>query len=555
MRFDLHKLRRPEWAFALLMVLAGSGLLLFFQLRERAFDWIYFDSLALLIRSSLLQYNVFPLHDPWTCSGNSIIASPQNWLFSPLVLLTILFPPTLGNILSLVLLKVVGFFSARKYFLHIGADERVALLCAALFANLSWFSLHFAEGHITYRTFYLLPLAVLYGETLRDRKTLLKLAALFSFMILDGGIYPLIFSLVYLVFTYLLSWTDLRALLVYLRKDFVFFLSALTGALLLTLVKTWPVLQNSGLLKEVMDLQGIGPALLLKMFFDPTSSNNVQVPGPYRFHEYGSYLTISGFLLFLAALRSPKPLVRRLILMLLFLWIATGWGASFNPYTLIAQLPLLKKAHLPVRYVLLFTFAFLSIIAVSASSIRFRKVVIALLVLANVEGLVANYFSFPKVGFNYSLPLLTRQHWIETRPVVVAPPVYYADGLVSKFCYEPARKAPVTKAKGDPDYKGEVVPLEGSFELGQPRLIPGEITFNYKSQTGGVLRLNTNYLDGWVETQVGGEAFKDGELLGVRLPPGEGVVALQYLPESYTWTVMAALCGFLLLLFLARRRS
>ena len=40
-------------------------------------DWDYFNSLALVVRSTVLGYNTWPLHHPWVCGGLDLLSNPQ----------------------------------------------------------------------------------------------------------------------------------------------------------------------------------------------------------------------------------------------------------------------------------------------------------------------------------------------------------------------------------------------------------------------------------------------------------------------------------------------
>lgn len=541
-------MKKAVMVFGALCFLVSAGLFLVLKLKIRGGDWAYFDGLALVLRSSLLSYKTFPLHDPFACSGISILSNPQNWIFSPLFLLTLLFPPTLGNILSIVLMKFVGMIGAWRYFEHLKVSRPVAFLGAILFANLNWFNLHFVDGHVVFRTFYLLPWVFFYFETLRDRKSLLALGGLYAFMILDGGIYPAVFSLMYLVLSLPFHWKELAT---FLRREWKFFLLALGGYLLLIMPKVYPVMLYSGRMKMVQELHDLPLSLFLTIFFDPFKDSTFMVQKPYRFHEYGAYVGVAFSLLFLVALVRTRPnrgeLVR-LFLAGVFLWICTGWGGAFNPYNLLAQLPIINNTHLQVRYAVIFIFVLLTVTLQLAERLPWKGVVLGLLTLANLETLVANYNSYHGAGQAYELPLMTRSKWLETKRFVLTPNLYYADGIISRACYEPSRPPGRTWSSDEKTYRGEAKLLSGDVKPSLPMLTPGEVRFEYESAMGGVLLLNLNYLDGWIETNVGGETFEQDSLLGVRLPPGKGIVVLEYLPSYFPWVMLASLIGLLVLI-------
>ena len=548
---------RTAKIIAISVVLLSSAMFFYFPMQKRGFDWFYFDSLALVIKSSVWHYGTLPLHNPWACSGLSMLSNPQNWLFSPLVLLTLIFPATLGNIISVVLLKLLGFWGAYKYLSQVKVSKEMSFLGAALFINSSWFALHFTEGHIAFRTFYLLPWVFLWMETLENRKILLRLGVLFSFMLLDGGIYPVIFSIVYFFFFYLTAPDRLKNLLLFLKKDIWFVLGTVLACVFLTLPKIYPVMLNFAAVRDIQEHQNISFSLLLKIFFDPFTNNTFVVENYYRFHEYGNYLGVATIALIALSIaefkKIDKGLVQRIILLLIFLWIAMGWGGWFNPYQIISSLPYVKKAHVQSRYLIIFTFIFITLLCIIASRVRFKKTAFILMSLANFEALIANYYSFAPVGMNYELPLITRESWAETQKLLNAPTVYYREGIISKYCYEPSRMAPETKAFDEPGYVGEASSLSGDARVGPLRFTPGEITFNYESKNGAEILLNTNYLEGWIETSDEAKPFDHKSLLAVRVPAGNRTIRLQYSPPYYNFIIMSCLAGLIGLLFLRKK--
>lgn len=529
----------------------------YFPMQKRAFDWKYFDSLALVLKSSVWQYGTIPLHNPWSCSGLSLLSNPQNWIFSPLFLFTLLFPVTLGNILSVLVLKIFGFWGAVKYLSHLRVSTEITYFGAALFINSNWFSLHFSEGHIPFRTFFLLPWVFLWSETLCNRKVLLKIGLLLSFMILDGGIYPAIFSTIYVVFFFLTSPNRLKEFCYYVKKNIWYFLSLILICILLVMPKIFPVMMNSTAVSEVQEHQSVTPTLFFHIFFNPFLNNHYNVEGYLRFHEYGNYFGVSVTILLLICILSlrkiDRELTQRFLLMVLFLWIAMGWGHDFNPYKIISSIPFIKKAHVHTRYLIVFNLIFISLFSMLLTKLKFKKLTYGFFTIALIETLVANYYSFTSVGTNYDLPLIKRETWKQTQTYVQYPDIYYSDGLVSRLCYEPSSVASKTKAYSDPGYTGEVSLLSGDAKVSALKLTPGEILFTYFSNNGAEILLNTNHLDGWIETNGLGEPFSFNSLLAIRVPPGQGPIRLQYLPDYYIFIIVSCISGLIGLLLIRKK--
>ena len=156
-------------------------------------DWLYFDSLSRVVRSSVLAYRRFPLHDPWVCGGLDLLANPQTRIFSPLGLLDLLLTPHLANLTSLH-----GFAGAAGMYALIrsrGHDRELAVLGALMFVNATWFGLHFTEGHIPFGCILWLPWVAWALGRCDQRRMLLTLCSLLAFFLLDGGTYAFVFSL------------------------------------------------------------------------------------------------------------------------------------------------------------------------------------------------------------------------------------------------------------------------------------------------------------------------------------------------------------------------
>jgi hypothetical protein len=555
---NFKQLPRSVFLISSLFVLISCGFYFYFISQGRSFDWYYFDSLAAVIKSSILNYHSFPMHDPWVCSGTSIIENPQNWIFSPTLLFTIFFTPTIGNLLSVLMFKLIGFWGTYKYLTQKNLEKDIALLSSALFVNATWFALHFSEGHIPFRTFFLLPLAFLYIENLVNRDNFLKLIGLFVLMILDGGIYPCIFSLVYFCTYYLANIAHLKNLFVFIKNNTTFLILCLLGSLLLVAPKIYPVLVNAATMKAVQETHSIDLKLFISTFFNPFLNNTFLIYDRIRFHEFGSYLGISIAILFIlkvSAIRSWKKNELTLFLIVLFFfWIAVGWSGKFNPYSVISSIPIINKTHIQSRY--LIVFHLLLILFVSTNTSKYsKKIILTLLIVANIEALVGNYYAFPGFKNNYTLPLITRTDWSKTTNYVPKPQIYYSEGIVSKFCYEPSNLRHNSYSSEEKNYLGEIIKLRGNIKIGSPHLVPGEILLPYSSIQGGSLVLNTNYLDGWIETEVGAEPYNFKGLLGVNVPPGEGTLRLQYFPDYYNNTIIGCLLGLIIMLYLIRKKN
>ena len=119
-------MRRPL-LLAQAIVVASFAPLLVYADRTPAWDWPYFNSLALVIRSCVWSYGRFPLQDPWVGGGIDLLANPQGWLFSPTIMLTLLQNPYDANVWSLIVFSCLGLWGASRFFLERGCRSSLSL--------------------------------------------------------------------------------------------------------------------------------------------------------------------------------------------------------------------------------------------------------------------------------------------------------------------------------------------------------------------------------------------------------------------------------------------
>ncbi len=539
---------------SIFFVLAAIGISAYFNFSSRGFDWYYFDSLAVLIRSSVWHYGVLPIHDPWACSGTSILANPQNWLFSPSVLFTLLLPANFGNWASLIIFKLFGFAGLLRYLQSRKIDPVICWLAAAWFVNLNWFALHFAEGHVVYRGFYLLPWLLLWTEHLVKPRAYLKLVALFCFLILDGGVYPAIFGFI-LCFTRLgVDREQWKPISQFVKSHLRLIAVSLVACALVLLPKVYPLMVNSDNLKNAQEQMQLPFSLIFQMLFNPTWNNGDVVQGNLRFHEIGNYLGVSSLLLVLALLIGREKIGRGYIFAILaafFAWISVGAFGVFNPYTLISSIPFVDKLHIQTRYGILFSLSFIILLSLWADGKDLKKMFYVLFLLVNVECLAANYFSYYPDGEYYELPTIKRELWNKTIREKQKPLIYYSLDEVSKACYEPSQVRSFTKAFGEPGYRGEIESDGGKGNVDQLVLTPGQIQFSYVAATPVKIVLNHHYLDGWTSDKY---AVSDAQgRIGVALPVGQGEVILKYRPPYLYWILISYVLGLGVFFYLFRR--
>lgn len=541
-----------------------------------SYDWNYFNTLALFIKSSFLSYHKFPLQDPFVCGGMDVLSNPQNWIFSPLVLLTIIFPPYLSNILSLVFLSIFGLWGSYKFFKYHGVSFYIALGSSLLYVNCAWIGLHFIEGHIVYRTFLLFPYLIYLFYTSDHYRHFLILCLLEALILLDGGMYTFIFSSYLYLLLLIVDVRVRNALLNHLRNSKFEFVSSVFIFLSVSAIKWLPVLlsQNLVQVKAVLDFYTLNLNHITSIFFSMFKTNNSIVPYlGWRYHEFGCYIgplmALTILYGFLSKKISIKDYCREIVITIFFFIVASGVGGDFNPWHLMQKIPLINKAHMQSRYFIVCFIFILLLFALVLQKIEIerKKLVFSLLIIINLEFIVArNIIAFDGFEHGYHKDYFNRL--IDNTTISVTHQevnklhIYYNKNMSSKECYEPAKPRTSVAAIEDANnnYKGEVflasagaitsASNKGIFNL--KKYIPGHIELDYKMDKEDTIIINTNMNNGWrLENQIDYHLINDNKtnLLKIATKKLEGSIILDYIPKYFYPLLLLYFIGLLSFLF------
>jgi hypothetical protein len=542
-------------AFCLLLLM-GFWPFFYFADRDIGMDWAYFDSLAHILRLNLFSFFQWPLHDPWTCGGVDLLSNPQNFIFSPLVIFTAVFGPKWGNIWSLAVLSIVGGFGYYLFLGRFGFAKIEKYLGGVLFANLSWFGLHFAEGHIVYRTFMLVPLVIFGFLNPLSKRRLYISFLLLTVMILDGGFYSFIFSTLLILAMACLGIVQIKSLWALLAKNrqvFGFWVLSL-GFLLVG--RMLPILLGPLKKNLQQDHFNIAFESFGRILFDPmvTARENLGSGAIFRMHEYAGYIgVVSAVLIGLGLYRLRINKRHSLLgLLLFFFWAGSGWGGAFNPWSVFQKIPLINIAHVQSR--LFFISSLLLIIFVLDGFRQLPKplkpIIFFFLVMESIW-----LKSYPIYDFLITQSVPSFDYHLKTESIrqtvnyIPKPSIYFKSHMASATCYEPALAPSSVIPSGSPHYRGEIYaehdPL-ARFELLQRT--PGRIAFNFELQKKSPILVNTNNLLGW--RVVGGDSIEmdlsqkmqEPILLKPRILKGQ--VQLEYRPDYFIITLLFILVGW-----------
>lgn len=547
-----------------LIILAGYFMYFFYYDRVLNFDWGFFNSLSHLLKSIILEYHRFPVHDPWVCGGVDILSRPQNWVFSPFIVSTLLLPPYVANLFSLLVLSFVGAWGMYKLLKHYGVSTTVSIYCSLLFINSSWFGLHIANGHLAFRTLFLLPLVIFVVLTLTNVRKFVALSLIMSFFLVDGGIYAFIYSVVIIFFLIIFNMVPIKVFISDIAKNKLTFILTVVAFLLVSSAKIIPVLSNTivpGRIPQYhMTLKEIGLSLFYPLQtilpLDLWDRNN------FGFHEYGCYIGIFSLLIICWYARNKifwKNNLKEILLLLIFFWLATGIGGEINPATVLKKIPIIGDAHIETRYFVIFLIFYIIVLArVIDRNIHSKLLLIIVLGVLTMEFLfVKNYSSYEAFDTHYNKieypTYITKRKIDFTLIDVPKPEVYLQENIASKRCYEAISVPTRVRHKNQLLYAGEVELLDMSGNIEILEFSPGYINAKYESDRSNTIVFNTNSNNSWIVNKPHKILENNNNLLTVSVEKGKGDITLYYQPGYLKYVIIFYALGVAIYLLILGR--
>jgi len=546
-----------------LIILAGYFSYFFYYERILIFDWGFFNSFSLLLKSIILEYNRFPIHDPWVCGGVDILSKPQNWVFSPFIISTLLLSPYIANLFSLILLSFIGCWGMYKLLKYYKVSDIISIYCSLFFINSSWFGLHITEGHLAFRSLFLLPLVIFLVLTLTNIKKFFVLSLIMCFFLVDGGIYAFIYSIVVIFFLVIFNMVPIKTFVSEIAKNPITFLLTIIAFLLVSSVKIIPVLTNTIIKPRIPQYDMTLKEIALSLFYPLQTVLHLDLwdRNGLRFHEFGCYIGILSLLIIFWYSRKKwfwRNNPKEILLTLIFLWLATGFGGEINPGALLRKIPMINNAHVESRYFIIFMIFYIIVLArVIDRNITSKLLLIIILGLLTLEFLyVRNYSSFEAFQSYYNkteLPTyITKRKITQTLEYVPKPYVYLFDNIASKICYEAILVPTYIRHINEQEYQGEVHLLNTSGNIEILEFSPGFINAKYEINRPGTIVFNTNSNNSWVVNKPHIIVDNPENLLAVSVNQGKGVLNLHYQPPYLKYILIFYILGIIVYLLIIR---
>lgn len=303
-------------------------------------DWDQFCTMAAIPSGTILQYGQFPFWNPYIGGGNIFFHHPEAATFSPFLLLYMLFGALVGLKIQVFICYFLGLFGSWRLFERLGMSPVAAMISSAAYFGSVFFSLHFAEGHMSFTHFCFAPWFIYY--VMQDRpgyRGIVMASLMLSLMILGSGAgVPLLYTLLFCSLFFILRAVEGRKL-----SELIRLALSVAGGLALSAVKFLPmciyVFQNewTGNPNESIPLSALPAVFFAWNHTLYATGFEGQV---WDWHEYGAYLSPPLVILAVVALAVRfRKLWPWLALTLFFLLYGLGDFGWFSPWALLSKLP------------------------------------------------------------------------------------------------------------------------------------------------------------------------------------------------------------------------
>jgi hypothetical protein len=507
---------------------------------------------------AMTRHGEWPLWDPYHCGGVPILGNPESQALSPLFFLSLLFEPTVGVKIFVVIHAFAGLLGmailARK---HYDVGNAGAAVAAVAWAGSGFFAWHVSEGHGTFIPFFLAPWLILsFRASIADIRYTVAVAALMTVVIFEGGTYPFPYFALLIAFDGLVCLVRTRERG---RVVGVGILAAVVTALLAG-IRLLPIRATlAELPRDVESFDAITFAELLDMYVAPTHA--ARFGHEYRWHEYGTYVgwgvLICAAIGLVPALRKKK--VHLVVGLLFFGSLLMGNFHPYAPWTLMHELPVYDSLRVPTRFTVFASF-YLALLAgmgldavKTALGRRYRPSWMPR-VAPKLIALVALGLVFDIVWTNY--PATNRFDWA---PVLEEDPVpsyflvrgqnyhfqyasYPRRGVGTPACYPWGMRWHVARGL-QVGVRPQVRVVEGRGTVDAFRRTNNRVEVEVTMTEPGRILVNQNYYPGWTAS-VGTAVDLDGKL-AVDLPEGSHALVLRYRPPMLWEGAAATVAGLL----------
>jgi len=539
------------------------------------FDWDQHLLYNAVPRKALLEFNEFPLWNPYYCGGNALLANPQSLFLNPLYVVVLLFGVVAGLKLNITLHLLVGLIGMFMLARHLKLSISGSYLASFVYMLSSWFALKMLAGHLTYFSAALIPLVVLFFlKSVVDKKYIILSGLVMAVIIFSGGVYPLLFTVV-LIGVLALFYTVQR-------KDFTLTINAVLLFVLFVvfaavkLVPLYSFAQDIELPEgnlQYYDVKFLPASLLWRQqnpfiidaalhqayqnepeqFLEARDQGKI----PWDWHEYGGYIGIVPLFLALLSFFRWKKLWPWMAGMVVMLIIVLGNSIPLSLWQLLKEFPFMSALHGHSRFIIPFvlTLAVLAGVGFDYGLQRIKRKDIktwagrAVLTVVVLDLLLVSLPIYQNIFVREPVAVDTDGeffHIVSSDPTLGQYPMFLQN-LGTLNCYERIRPVvsaiPVALDNGTRvnQFKGNAYFAQTEEEVEITEFTTNSITVQNAISSPLTLVFNFNYDKGWKSNVHIVEL--DG-LLAVQAPP-QGEIRLRYRPNAFIFGLMVSLASIL----------
>ncbi|MBW2478191.1 MAG: hypothetical protein JRE63_12800 [Deltaproteobacteria bacterium] len=535
-------------------------------------DWDYFMSLYEVPSITVFEYHQFPLWNPYSGGGISLIGNPQAGYLSPIFIINSFFGVVAGLKISVWLYTFLGMWGMWLLSGFWGMSVPARFLPPIVFMFSGVWALRIAAGHITWLSAGYIPFFFLFFLKGRTNIFWLTAAAIVQSLIFyQGGIYILIFSSIFVLIysvVYALESKSLQILKVFASVNLL--------TIGLCAPKLFPSLELISHHPRSTQLgQSVPLDVFLSLFIDRYTGLERSFMGT-SWWEFGCYLGIAVIALYLFSVCQFYKHKSLVISSFFLLTLSIGNFGIFSPWSSIHTLPFLNNLLVPTRALIIFCFsaALLSGIALSHlcdgshSISRISGFIVVLFVaidLFTVASPILRNVSTP-ISAPYWTELRQQGKLPDAKLYIVPPertsqlgqsvnefhlpfkqirvpfdqrnihgawsnqylPLLQNHGVVDAYETIPFERNAL--AFNDINYQGEYY-FSGRGFVALEWWSPNRLVFHIKTAKKDRLVVNQNYAEGWRATQ--GNIISQNGLLAIDVPAGDYQLEIYYLPKTF----------------------
>jgi hypothetical protein len=523
-------------------------------------DWDFNAELNWVAYITVAQFHQLPLWNPYKCGGMGMLANPQSRFLSPFFLLHLIFKPTIGLHLEVMLHLAVMWAGCYVMARALNLSPLAAVAAAVTFCGSSWFSMHLGEGQIVMLPFAYLPWLIaimLIGLDTPSRIPAVIAGAVLALIVFEGGVLIILYGGPLLGMVAIVEAIRRRSL-----RPFEFLAIAGVFGVGLAAFKLIPSYQlTSAHPRQPWGAMAIHWDEFPKIFFWRSQQ---QLSESDRFFiEFSNYISPAFLLLALIAVVTGRwRALPWLLMAAIFLIGARGDDGEIPFWRWLKQLPMYSEMRLSSRFDITLALCVAIVAAYGVDALaRFGKVGVAiavvLIAVGAIDALIIGppflWHAFDRVEQPMSTPPTFRQFY---DIVVFDQTLVATHNTGMPFCYEYTGWPTNVLGFNQPGYRGEQYML-GRGDVQLLNWSPNRLQYNVEAPAPATMVVNQNYDAGWVLRHGDGKIVDEGKLLAVNVPAGTQQIELVY--SGWAWKVggvvsLISLAAAILLIFDDNRR-